>query len=59
VPGARPASARLIAKEPLVLAGLFVAQKVFLRLNPGVVFTACCAEGSRAGKGDILATRRG
>jgi nicotinate-nucleotide pyrophosphorylase (carboxylating) len=59
VPGYRPASARLIAKEPLVLAGLFVAQKVFLRLNPDVVFTACSAEGTRAGKGDILATVEG
>ena len=59
VPSARPASARLIAKEPLVVAGLFVARKVFLRLNPEVVFTACCAEGSRAGKGDILATVEG
>jgi len=59
VPSARPASARLIAKEPLVLAGLFVARKVFLRLNSEVVFTACCVEGSRAGKGDILATVEG
>lgn len=56
VPGPRPATARLIAKEPLVLAGLFVAQKVFLRLNPGVIFSAGCAEGGRADKGDILMT---
>lgn len=59
VPGHRPASARLIAKEPLVLAGLFVAERVFLRLNPGVVFTACCGEGFQAGKGDILASVAG
>jgi len=55
VPGPRPASARLIAKEPLVLAGLFVAQRVFLRLNSDVIFTPMCAEGSRAGIGDVLA----
>jgi nicotinate-nucleotide pyrophosphorylase (carboxylating) len=59
VPSARPASARLIAKEPLVLAGLFVARKVFLRLNSEVIFTACLVEGSRAAKGDILATIEG
>jgi len=59
VPGARLASARLIAKEPLVLAGLFVAQKVFLRLNPEAVFRGCCAEGYRADKGEILAAVEG
>jgi len=56
VPKPRPASARLIAKEPLVLAGLFVAQKVFLRLNPAAVFTPCFADGSDVDKGDTLAT---
>ena len=59
VPGVRPASARLIAKEPLVLAGLFVAQKVFLRLNPAVVFNSTLVDGARAGTGDILATVAG
>jgi nicotinate-nucleotide pyrophosphorylase (carboxylating) len=56
---ARPASARLIAKETLVLAGLFVAGKVFQRLNPDVVFSACFVEGSRVAKGDILAIVEG
>jgi nicotinate-nucleotide pyrophosphorylase (carboxylating) len=56
---ARPASARLIAKEPLVLAGLFVAGKVFQRLNPDVIFTALHVEGSRVAKGDVLATVEG
>jgi nicotinate-nucleotide pyrophosphorylase (carboxylating) len=56
---ARPASARLIAKEPLVLAGLFVAGKVFQRLNPDVIFTALHVEGSRVTKGDVLATVEG
>ncbi len=59
VPGCRPASARLIAKESLVLAGLFVAQRVFLRINPEVVFKACFAEGAEAEKGAILATVEG
>jgi len=59
VPGPRPASARLIAKEPLVLSGLFVAERVFLRLNSDVIFTPMCAEGSRVDIGDILATVTG
>jgi len=56
---ARPASARLIAKEPLVLAGLFVAGRVFQRLNPDVVFSSRHDEGSRAARGDLLATVEG
>jgi nicotinate-nucleotide pyrophosphorylase (carboxylating) len=59
VPGTRPASARLIAKERLVLAGLHVAEKVFLKLDPAAVFTAGIPEGAVAEKGDVLATIRG
>ena len=59
VPGKRAASARLIAKEEMVLAGMFVAERVFQRLSPAVVFTACLPEGGRAVKGDILATIQG
>jgi nicotinate-nucleotide pyrophosphorylase (carboxylating) len=59
VPGKRFASARLIAKEPLVLAGLFVAERVFLRLDPEVRFTACHGEGTSVGTGDIIATVEG
>jgi nicotinate-nucleotide pyrophosphorylase (carboxylating) len=59
VSGKRFASARLIAKEPLVLAGLFVAEKVFLRLNPEARFNACFVEGAVAGAGEIIATVEG
>jgi len=59
VPGRRAASARLIAKEDLVQAGLFVAERVFQRLSPDIVFTACIQEGAHAVKGDILATIQG
>lgn len=59
VPEPRPASARLIAKEPLVLAGLFIAERVFLRLNSAVIFNAGREDGSSAVKGDILATVEG
>ena len=59
VPGRRPASARLIAKEPLVLAGIHVAEMVFRKLDPSVTFVARIPEGSSAGKGDVLATIEG
>jgi len=59
VPGRRPATARLIGKEDLVLAGLFVAERVFRRLDPEVTFTACVAEGTQARKGELLATLEG
>ena len=59
VPGKRAASARLIAKEEMVLAGIFVAERVFQRLSTDVDFTACLPEGGRAVKGDVLATIQG
>ena len=59
VPGRRPASARLIAKEPLVLAGIHVAEMVFRKLDPNVKFAARITEGSQAETGDILATIEG
>jgi nicotinate-nucleotide pyrophosphorylase (carboxylating) len=59
VPGCRPASARLIAKEPLVLAGISVAQRVFQRVNDQVLFEACLPEGTTAEKGAVLATVKG
>ena len=59
VPGKREAFARLIAKEELVLAGLFAAERVFMRLDRNVEFSACLTEGARAARGEILATVRG
>ncbi len=59
VPHKRPASARLIAKEPLVVAGLFAASAVFSRLDPELQFTPCCQEGETVENGAILATVQG
>lgn len=50
---------RLIAKEPLVTAGLFAAERVFKRLDPSIVLTALVAEGEAVGKGAVLATMEG
>jgi len=59
VPHSRPASARLIAKEGLVVAGGEIAGKVFARINRGTVFTQLVADGFRAAQGDLLATVQG
>lgn len=59
VPGLRPASARLIAKESMVVAGLSVAARVFSILDPDIRFTACLSDGDKATPGTILATIHG
>ena len=59
IPADSRASARLIAKEEMTLAGLFVAEKVFKRLNADVVFIPGLAEGALAAKGALIATVRG
>ncbi|MDA8427828.1 MAG: carboxylating nicotinate-nucleotide diphosphorylase [Geobacteraceae bacterium] len=56
VPDKRQSSARLIAKESLVLAGIHVAEMVFRKLDPTVIFTANNLEGATAENGDVLAT---
>jgi len=59
VPGCRPATARLIAKEDMVVAGLSIAGRVFAKLNPAVVFKPCCDDGYTATKGSVLAFLNG
>ena len=55
LPQARNMRARMIAKEPMVLAGLAVAQRVFAQLDPAIRFSAAFADGARLRKGDVLA----
>lgn len=55
VPDRRPARARLIAKEDLVVAGLSIAGRVFTKLDPDVVFDPCLTDGEAAVKGSVLA----
>jgi nicotinate-nucleotide pyrophosphorylase (carboxylating) len=59
IPADSRATARLIAKEELTLAGLFVAEKVFKRLYADVEFIPGQAEGAQAAKGALIATVRG
>ncbi len=55
VPDRRPARARLIAKEPLVLAGIDVAARVFTFLDGSVRFEAKQGDGVRLAVGDLIA----
>ena len=59
VPQRRPAEARLIAKEDLVVAGLSIAGRVFSRLDPDVVIRLNCSEGDHLAKGTVMATLSG
>ncbi len=54
-----PASARFIAKEDLVLAGLFVVERVFKRLSTEITFASSLADGARVSNGDIIANAHG
>lgn len=59
ISGKRTATARLIAKETLVLAGISVAERVFLKLNPEVKFSSQLCDGAAVEKGQLLATVEG
>lgn len=59
VPQRRPAEARLIAKEELVLSGIEVAGKVFGQLNPDIKFCPHFSDGQRVEKGAVIAAMQG
>ncbi|HKQ60107.1 MAG TPA: carboxylating nicotinate-nucleotide diphosphorylase [Candidatus Polarisedimenticolaceae bacterium] len=53
------ARARLVARVPLVVAGLDVAAEVFRTLDPAVEYTPRCSDGERVAAGTPLAELRG
>ncbi|ACD95037.1 nicotinate-nucleotide pyrophosphorylase [Trichlorobacter lovleyi SZ] len=55
VPEPRPATARLVAKEPLTVAGMAVAARVFGLLDASIVFEFCCQDGQILEEGTVLA----
>ena len=59
LPKPRSMRARLIAKEPMVLAGVAVARRVFAMLDPATGFSAHFADGDRLEKGDVIARMEG
>jgi nicotinate-nucleotide pyrophosphorylase (carboxylating) len=59
LPTPRRMRARLVAKEPLVVAGLAVARRVFAKLDPSTEFTPAFADGDRVEPGQVLARLEG
>ncbi len=59
VPEKRSAGAILKAKEPMVLAGIDVAARVFHLLDPAIRFTPRFSDGARLQAGDLLAELQG
>ena len=45
---------RIVAREPLVLAGIDIARQVFLKVDSGLAITLAQSDGSRAMEGDKL-----
>lgn len=59
VPPDLKVDARLLAKAPLTVCGLFVAGRIFSRLDGGLRFSAKVADGNTVEEGDELATIEG
>ncbi len=59
VPEGTLATARIIAKEPTVVAGVEVARAVFLRVDPTLQVEMKVANGANVQKGDTLLEIRG
>jgi len=53
--GPRPASARLLAKEEMIIAGLAAAARVFTLQDAAVRFEALCSDGDRISSGTDIA----
>jgi len=59
LPQPRVMRARLIAKEPMILAGIDVARRVFARLDPATCFSAAFSDGARLEVGEVIARIEG
>lgn len=53
--GKEKSSAVFIAKEDCIVAGLFVAERVFKILDPEIIFKAKIKEGEKIKKGEVMA----
>lgn len=56
LPGhSRKGEGAIIAKEPVVVAGLEAVRRVFLRMDPGAVFSPKCFDGAEIPAGHVIA----
>lgn len=49
-----PATATIVAQQPLVVAGLSAAVQTFLTVDPSLVVTVARHDGEQAGDGDVI-----
>lgn len=59
VPRSQAGEAEFLAKEDFIVAGLFVAEKAFKRLDKKAVFKALFKDGDRVKKGQVIAAVSG
>src|SRR5512137_309151 len=59
IPEEASATAEIIAKQYLVLAGVLIAREVFRKLDPWVQFTPLAHDGGRVPSGSIIAQVQG
>jgi nicotinate-nucleotide pyrophosphorylase (carboxylating) len=59
IPEEASATAEIIAKQDLVLAGILIAREVFRKLDPWVQFTPLAHDGNKVQSGSIIAQVQG
>ncbi len=59
IPASQRARATIVAREPMIVAGLFVAEEVFRQVDATVVFVSRTEDGQRAAAGAVVATAEG
>lgn len=59
IPEGHTSTARAIAKESLVVCGVFMAEEVFKILDPSVEFASMRKDGDEVGPGEIIFTVKG
>jgi len=59
IPDEASATAEIIAKQDLVLAGILIAREVFRKLDPWVQFTPLAHDGNKVQSGSIIAQVQG
>jgi nicotinate-nucleotide pyrophosphorylase (carboxylating) len=59
VPADAQGTGRIVAREPGVVSGLFVVERVFAVLDPRVLVASAVADGDRVSQGTVVATVSG
>jgi nicotinate-nucleotide pyrophosphorylase (carboxylating) len=54
-----PARAAIVARQPLVAAGMLVAREVFAQVDPAITIVRAVEDGSRAATGDVMLVAEG